>query len=43
MFSFLHVHVPLPTTTEFIGTSKHGLYGDNVQEMDFMVGKWHRT
>ncbi|VFV40992.1 arylsulfatase f [Lynx pardinus] len=39
VFSFLHVHVPLPTTTEFIGTSKHGLYGDNVQEMDFMVGK----
>lgn len=24
----------------FIGTSKHGLYGDNVQEMDFFVGKW---
>ncbi|XP_053436312.1 arylsulfatase F [Nycticebus coucang] len=38
-FSFLHVHVPLPTTDEFIGTSKHGLYGDNVQEMDSMVGK----
>uniref|UniRef100_G1LFK4 Arylsulfatase F n=1 Tax=Ailuropoda melanoleuca TaxID=9646 RepID=G1LFK4_AILME len=39
VYSFLHVHVPLPTTTEFIGTSKHGLYGDNVQEMDSMVGK----
>uniref|UniRef100_H0XAS9 Arylsulfatase F n=1 Tax=Otolemur garnettii TaxID=30611 RepID=H0XAS9_OTOGA len=38
-FSFLHVHEPLPTTDEFIGTSKHGLYGDNVEEMDSMVGK----
>ncbi|XP_008585608.1 PREDICTED: arylsulfatase F [Galeopterus variegatus] len=38
-FSFLHVHTPLPTTDDFIGTSKHGLYGDNVQEMDYMVGK----
>ncbi|XP_062940158.1 arylsulfatase F-like [Cynocephalus volans] len=38
-FSFLHVHSPLPTTDDFIGTSKHGLYGDNVQEMDYMVGK----
>ncbi|XP_077002654.1 arylsulfatase F-like isoform X2 [Tamandua tetradactyla] len=38
-FSFLHVHVPLPTTKKFIGTSKHGLYGDNVEEMDFMVGQ----
>ncbi|XP_070462721.1 arylsulfatase F isoform X1 [Equus przewalskii] len=38
-FSFLHVHTPLPTTTEFIGTSKHGLYGDHVQEMDSMLGK----
>ncbi|ELV11068.1 Arylsulfatase F [Tupaia chinensis] len=38
-FCFLHVHVPLPTTKEFMGTSKHGLYGDNVEEMDSMVGK----
>uniref|UniRef100_G3TUY4 Arylsulfatase F n=1 Tax=Loxodonta africana TaxID=9785 RepID=G3TUY4_LOXAF len=38
-FSFLHVHIPLPTTEDFIGTSQHGLYGDNVQEMDAMVGK----
>ncbi|XP_036996529.2 arylsulfatase F [Artibeus jamaicensis] len=38
-FSFLHVHMPLPTTTDFLGTSRHGLYGDNVQEMDFFVGK----
>ncbi|XP_031790864.1 arylsulfatase F [Piliocolobus tephrosceles] len=38
-FSFLHVHIPLPTTDNFIGTSKHGLYGDNVEEMDSMMGK----
>ncbi|XP_056414814.1 arylsulfatase D-like [Hyla sarda] len=36
--SFLHVHTPLVTTKAFTGKSKHGLYGDNVEEMDFMVG-----
>ncbi|XP_073523449.1 arylsulfatase D-like [Phyllobates terribilis] len=36
--SFLHVHTPLVTTEAFIGKSKHGLYGDNVEEMDYMVG-----
>ncbi|KAM4702353.1 arylsulfatase D-like [Discoglossus pictus] len=36
--SFLHVHTPLITTKKFSGKSKHGLYGDNVEEMDFMVG-----
>ncbi|XP_066455990.1 arylsulfatase D-like isoform X4 [Eleutherodactylus coqui] len=36
--SFLHVHTPLITTKAFTGKSKHGLYGDNVEEMDFMVG-----
>ncbi|XP_055964625.1 arylsulfatase F-like [Sorex fumeus] len=38
-FSFLHVHTPLPTDDAFLGTSSHGLYGDNVQEMDAMLGK----
>lgn len=37
--SFLHVHPPLVTTEKFLGNSLHGLYGDNVQEMDWMVGK----
>uniref|UniRef100_A0A8D0H7W4 Sulfatase N-terminal domain-containing protein n=1 Tax=Sphenodon punctatus TaxID=8508 RepID=A0A8D0H7W4_SPHPU len=37
--SFLHVHTPLITTKKFRGKSKHGLYGDNVQEMDWMVGQ----
>ncbi|XP_047392366.1 arylsulfatase L isoform X2 [Sciurus carolinensis] len=37
--SFLHVHVPLVTTKDFLGRSRHGLYGDNVEEMDWMVGR----
>eukprot|EP00076_Gallus_gallus_P036860 XP_025002398.1 arylsulfatase D isoform X2 [Gallus gallus] len=36
--SFLHVHTPLFTTVKFLGKSHHGLYGDNVEEMDWMVG-----
>ncbi|XP_012662599.1 arylsulfatase E [Otolemur garnettii] len=38
-FSFLHVHIPLITTEDFLGKSLHGLYGDNVEEMDWMVGQ----
>lgn len=37
--SFLHVHIPLVTAAGFQGWSKHGLYGDNVEEMDWMVGE----
>ncbi|XP_047703320.1 arylsulfatase L isoform X2 [Prionailurus viverrinus] len=37
--SFLHVHTPLITTEKFRGKSVHGLYGDNTEEMDWMVGK----
>ncbi|XP_027530556.1 arylsulfatase D-like isoform X3 [Neopelma chrysocephalum] len=37
--SLLHVHTPLTTTEKFQGRSKHGLYGDNVEEMDWMVGR----
>ncbi|KAG3284231.1 arylsulfatase H [Ictidomys tridecemlineatus] len=37
--SFLHVHTPLVTKEKFVGHSKFGLYGDNVEEMDWMVGK----
>ncbi|XP_063161120.1 arylsulfatase D-like [Candoia aspera] len=39
LVSFLHVHTPLVTTENFTGKSNHGLYGDNVEEMDWMVGK----
>ncbi|XP_018426467.1 PREDICTED: arylsulfatase D-like isoform X1 [Nanorana parkeri] len=38
VIGFLHVHTPLVTTKSFTGRSKHGIYGDNVEEMDFMVG-----
>ncbi|KAM9204047.1 LOW QUALITY PROTEIN: arylsulfatase D-like, partial [Mergus octosetaceus] len=38
-FSLLHVHTPLVTTEKFLGRSRHGLYGDNVEEMDWIVGK----
>ncbi|KAH0624672.1 hypothetical protein JD844_032357 [Phrynosoma platyrhinos] len=36
--SFLHVHTPLFTTERFLGKSRHGIYGDNVEEMDWLVG-----
>ncbi|XP_068928948.1 arylsulfatase F-like isoform X2 [Petaurus breviceps papuanus] len=38
-YSLLHVHIPLPITNEFVGSSKNSFYGDFVQEMDFLVGK----
>ncbi|XP_006877304.1 PREDICTED: arylsulfatase D [Chrysochloris asiatica] len=37
--SLLHVHIPLVTTEKFLGKSLHGLYGDNVEEMDWVVGE----
>ncbi|XP_036126092.1 arylsulfatase H [Molossus molossus] len=37
--SFLHVHTPLVTRQKFVGRSKHGRYGDNLEELDWMVGK----
>lgn len=37
--SLAHVHTPLFVSEGFAGKSKHGLYGDNVEEMDWMVGK----
>lgn len=32
-------HVPLHASSKFAGTSKRGLYGDCVQEIDYYVGK----
>ncbi|XP_036869307.2 arylsulfatase D-like isoform X3 [Manis javanica] len=37
--SLLHVHIPLVTTKQFLGKSRHGLYGDNVEEMDWLIGE----
>nr|XP_008542639.1 PREDICTED: arylsulfatase H-like isoform X1 [Equus przewalskii] len=41
--SLLQVHVPLTTTRNFLGRSQHGLYGDNVEEMDWVVGQVLKT
>ncbi|XP_006637982.3 arylsulfatase D [Lepisosteus oculatus] len=37
--SFAHVHIPLSPSKDFAGKSKHGLYGDSVEEMDWMIGR----
>ncbi|MBN3294387.1 ARSD Arylsulfatase, partial [Polypterus senegalus] len=37
--SFPHVHSPLFESERFKGKSKHGLYGDNIEEMDWMTGR----
>ncbi|XP_032879254.1 steryl-sulfatase [Amblyraja radiata] len=37
--SYLHVHTALYASQEFLGKSKHGLYGDSVEEMDWSVGE----
>ncbi|XP_076033555.1 arylsulfatase H-like [Oratosquilla oratoria] len=36
--AFTHVHTPMFTTEEFKHVSKHGRYGDNVEEMDWGIG-----
>ncbi|XP_062390621.1 arylsulfatase D isoform X2 [Sardina pilchardus] len=37
--SLAHVHTPLFTSKGFAGKSKNGLYGDNVEEVDWMIGR----
>ncbi|EDO34137.1 predicted protein [Nematostella vectensis] len=37
--SFAKVHTPMFTSDAFKGRSKHGSYGDNVEEMDWSVGE----
>ncbi|XP_051882802.1 steryl-sulfatase-like isoform X2 [Pristis pectinata] len=37
--SYIHVHTALYASQEFLGKSKHGLYGDSVEEMDWSVGQ----
>uniref|UniRef100_A0A9J8A9V5 Arylsulfatase H n=1 Tax=Cyprinus carpio carpio TaxID=630221 RepID=A0A9J8A9V5_CYPCA len=41
--SLAHVHTPLFVSEGFTGKSKHGLYGDNVEEVDWMVGRMMET
>uniref|UniRef100_A0A8C9DAE1 Steroid sulfatase n=1 Tax=Panthera leo TaxID=9689 RepID=A0A8C9DAE1_PANLE len=38
VLSYLHVHTALFSSKEFAGKSKHGAYGDAVEEMDWSVG-----
>ncbi|XP_062457383.1 steryl-sulfatase isoform X4 [Rhea pennata] len=39
VLSYLHVHTALHASKNFTGKSKHGLYGDAVEEMDWSVGQ----
>lgn len=38
-FPFILVHTALFTSAEFRGTSRHGIYGDAVHEVDWSVGR----
>lgn len=38
LLSYLHVHTALYASKNFRGKSKHGVYGDAVEEMDWSVG-----
>lgn len=42
-FSLVHVHIPLFKNPQFMGKSRHGLYGDNLEEMDWIVGQITET
>ncbi|XP_032736121.1 steryl-sulfatase [Lontra canadensis] len=39
VLSYLHVHTALFSSKDFAGKSKHGTYGDAVEEMDWSVGQ----
>ncbi|EDO35927.1 predicted protein [Nematostella vectensis] len=39
LMSYVKVHTPLFTSKPFQGHSKHGSYGDNVEELDWSVGQ----
>uniref|UniRef100_F7F9Q5 Steroid sulfatase n=1 Tax=Callithrix jacchus TaxID=9483 RepID=F7F9Q5_CALJA len=39
VLSYLHVHTALFSSKEFASKSKHGVYGDAVEEMDWSVGQ----
>lgn len=42
-FSFAKVHAVLFSSPRFKGHSKHGRYGDNVEEMDWSIGEIIKT
>uniref|UniRef100_A0A3Q2QEY9 Arylsulfatase D n=1 Tax=Fundulus heteroclitus TaxID=8078 RepID=A0A3Q2QEY9_FUNHE len=43
IFSLAHIHTPLFTTPAFAGRSRHGRYGDNLEEVDWIVGQITET
>ncbi|XP_028291070.1 arylsulfatase H isoform X1 [Gouania willdenowi] len=43
LFSLAHIHTPLFKTPAFAGKSRHGCYGDNLEEVDWIVGKITET
>ncbi|CAK6978208.1 arylsulfatase D [Scomber scombrus] len=42
-FSLAHIHTPLFKTPAFAGKSRHGRYGDNIEEVDWLIGKMTET
>lgn len=42
-FSLVHIHTPLFKNPDFVGKSQHGLYGDNLEEMDWIIGQMTET
>ncbi|RVE75018.1 hypothetical protein OJAV_G00012520 [Oryzias javanicus] len=42
-FSFLQVHTAMFASAPFRGTSRHGIYGDAVHEVDWSVGQIMQT
>uniref|UniRef100_UPI003AAEE0B9 steryl-sulfatase n=1 Tax=Centroberyx gerrardi TaxID=166262 RepID=UPI003AAEE0B9 len=42
-FSFLQVHTAMFASAPFRGTSRHGIYGDAVHEVDWSVGRIMQT
>ncbi|XP_037329187.2 steryl-sulfatase isoform X1 [Pungitius pungitius] len=42
-FSFIQVHTAMFASAAFRGTSRHGLYGDAVHEVDWSVGEIMKT
>lgn len=39
VFSLAHIHTPLFNNPAFAGKSRHGRYGDNLEEVDWMIGE----
>lgn len=38
-FSLAHIHAPLFISPAFAGKSRHGRYGDNMEEVDWLIGE----